>query len=267
LLFTLFGAQWGHKHQVCHLMPQERIAHVLWTMFVDARQRFSAAHNMMGNPLESKLGCIADLMKAGQMPSSIGTPLLMMLGESQAQANPLLNRPQPSQAEPSRRRQRGSSMEWSPSHPSLWCHATCLKQRPRLHDPEAWPMEQRCLAPTPGRPNVMLDQMPLQPHGQPSPALQRWHPRRRLDTRFQGSLGTRRAKCLMTHPESQHPFPACFQRVLTTIFSWRLNVPPFQPRRPPPSNWEASIQSTSLFEPMMCDEKRTRLPCLRAVPL
>jgi hypothetical protein len=102
LLIMMFGAHCGHLahvlriHQIFHSgaamyqrVSSVQVAHVLWSVFIDARTYFSTPHDIMGNPPESRLKYIVGLMEAGSLPTPMGTPLLSMFGNGDGPPNPL----------------------------------------------------------------------------------------------------------------------------------------------------------------------------------
>ena len=104
LLMMLFGANCDHLIQVSaiyflvkervamfQLMTKEQVAHLLWAVFIDARTYFSSAHDQMGNPPVSRLDWLVSAMRGGSLPSTMGTPLLSMFGNTRdGPRNPLL---------------------------------------------------------------------------------------------------------------------------------------------------------------------------------
>jgi hypothetical protein len=104
LLMMLFGANCDHLIQVStiyflikervsmfQLMSKEQVAHLLWSVFIDARTYFSTPHDLMGNPPASRLDWLVSAMRGGALPPTMGTPLLSMFGNSRdGPRNPLL---------------------------------------------------------------------------------------------------------------------------------------------------------------------------------
>jgi hypothetical protein len=104
LLMMLFGANCDHLIQVSaiyflvkervamfQLMTKEQVAHLMWSIFIDARTYFSTTHDQMGNPPVSRLEWLVGAMRGGALPPTMGTPLLSMFGNTRdGPRNPLL---------------------------------------------------------------------------------------------------------------------------------------------------------------------------------
>jgi hypothetical protein len=104
LLIMLFGAQCSHLahvmriHNIFHAgaamyqrVSSVQVAHILWSVFIDARSYFSTPHDISGNPPDSRLKYIVGLMEAGSLPTPMGTPLLSMFGDGGGPPNPMVS--------------------------------------------------------------------------------------------------------------------------------------------------------------------------------
>jgi hypothetical protein len=71
------------KMAIFERMEKKHVAHLLWSIFVDARAYFNTPFDEMGNPPVSSLDWLIGGMRSGAMPSTLGTPLQSLLGGSE----------------------------------------------------------------------------------------------------------------------------------------------------------------------------------------